>query len=215
MYLAAALVGFTACGSSPSAPPLPPDAAIQDQDPGIISSFDALPLSYPEGPYGNSVGALIANLQTYGYRDTSQKQLEVLSLSDFYDPEGVKGTGGTPLKVILVNAVALWCSACKEEAPILEKECQKYTDQGLQCYTAIFEDSSGAPAQQKDIDSWIASYGITFPVALDSAFKWGAYFNKAATPMNMYIDARTMKILQIQEGFIELTFDTSVRRYLK
>src|SRR5688572_17905283 len=69
---------------------------------------------YPPGPYGRSVGSVIENLEFLGWHDPvaanyDPANFEIVRLSDFYDPSGEQ------LKLIVLNASAVWCSVCRAE----------------------------------------------------------------------------------------------------
>ena len=60
-----------------------------------------------------------------------------------------------------------------------------------------------------DMVNWGATYQVQFPFAVDPGFKSGVYFDRAATPMNMLVDARTMKILVLVTGYSPTLYDTA------
>ncbi|MFO7180642.1 MAG: hypothetical protein DIU78_018220, partial [Pseudomonadota bacterium] len=104
------------CGSEPLDSG---DGATEPTSDGRIISIvepeaDAVPApppEYPDGPYGTAVGATIANLAFLGWRDPvaagyDETALELVRLSDFYNPEGTKND----VRVIVLNASAVWCS---------------------------------------------------------------------------------------------------------
>jgi hypothetical protein len=44
------------------------------------------------------------------------------------------------------------------------------------------------------LKTWGTTYAVEFPMMLDPGFKFGRFFTADATPMNLIIDARTMRI---------------------
>ena len=62
------------------------------------------------------------------------------------------------------------------------------------------------------MDSWRDEYKVNGVIVADAPMIWGAFFDRSATPLNMFIDARTMKILDMSMGFeaawIQKGFDT-------
>jgi hypothetical protein len=216
-----------ACGGAPSNPPpvdLVPDAGEQPdgevdagevpyQDPGIPPPDPSI--VYPAPPYGTSPGDTIHEIKLYGYADFSDpnSSWRPIALSDFYDPNGNRGPDGAPLKVMLVNVSAVWCQVCKLEASSLQAKCDAAKDKGLVCYTAIFEDSVYEPATRNEINYWASTYGITYPIVLDRTFKWGEYFDENATPMNMFIDLKTMQILDIVMGYSDRDISLLIKCY--
>jgi hypothetical protein len=67
----------------------------------------------------------------------------------------------------------------------------------------LFEDNKSGPARPLDLHNWGAptGFGIDFPLLLDPGFKLGAFFSSDATPLNMLVDARTMKVIDATMGY--------------
>ena len=172
-------------------------------EPGV--SATAQPL-YPQGPYGTALGATIANMSFVGWRDPAaagydRANFETLRLSDFYNPAGEAGKPS----VLVVNASAVWCSVCRAEYTHLMRDqiYATYRPMGVEILGVLFEDNDGLPARPQDLELWGGADGfsVTFPLVLDPGFKSGIYFDSDATPLNMIIDTRSMKILKIDMGF--------------
>ena len=169
--------------------------------PGPTSTFAA----YPAGPYGTTRGAVIANLSFSGWKHPDAAsydvgKFEAVRLSDFYDPDG-----HSDVKVLAINASAVWCSVCRAEYQDM-KATQVYTAsraKGVEILGALFEDVAYYPAQPQDLSNWgvATRYDVKFPLVLDPGFKLGAYFDSDATPLNMLIDVRTMTIVQVTMGW--------------
>ena len=161
--------------------------------------------SYPEGPYGNEPGSISGDLTfPEGWLDPTAmgydlSKLVPISLSDFYAPEGLD-EAGERTELILLNASALWCQACKVEHKELPKKYREFRPRGLQILGALFQDGAYAPAQPKHLAAWTAAYKTNFPMALDPEFQMGALGSAGSAPLNVIIDARTMKILKIVIG---------------
>ncbi|HET7541931.1 MAG TPA: hypothetical protein VFK05_18785 [Polyangiaceae bacterium] len=164
---------------------------------------------YPAGPYGTSRGAIIENLSFLGWKrpdlsgyDTSK--FETIKLSDFYDPDGRTG-----VKLLAINASAVWCSVCRREYLEMKSNDTYATLRplGLEILGTLFEDNASFPAQPSDLKTWSgpSTFAVKFPMALDPGFKLGAYFDSDATPLNMLIDVRTMTIVQITMGISDPT----------
>jgi hypothetical protein len=188
-------------------------AEVPYQDPGLAAPARAQK-NYPAGPYGTTKGETLQDIELFGYK-SPVTAWNTISLSDFYDPDGNKGPNGVPLKLLIVNVSAVWCSVCKYEAPLLLKKCQDNRSKGLACYCSIFENDKQQPADRTDVNWWMRNFSVDYPIVLDSLFKWGAYFNKSATPMNMYIDPKTMKIVDVVVGFDEQAMDTEIAQYIQ
>lgn len=168
--------------------------------------------AYPEGPYGRGVGATIANLSFLGWRDPAAAgydpaRLERISLSDFYNPGGT----ANDVRVIMLNASAVWCSVCKAEYRQMRDSGRyaAYRPKGVEILGIIFEDNSYNPAKPSDLVIWGGGDGfsVPFPLVVDPGFKIGVYFESDATPMNMLIDATTMQIVDVTMGYDSKTPD--------
>jgi hypothetical protein len=197
------LLSLTGCGGSDS----PPDQQDFDHGDDVVGAtspespnFVAAP--YPGAPFGTQLGSVINNFDFLGWHEPAARAydpgtFEKVQLSDFYDPDGSKG-----YKVIMINASAVWCSVCKAEyagqidGKSLDQHYQEYAPKGVVFIGALFEDASNPPkpAKPSDLGNWGDKYNVTFPMVLDPGFKFGAFFTADATPMNLVIDARTMKI---------------------
>jgi AhpC/TSA family protein len=160
---------------------------------------------YPAGPYGTSRGATIENLSFLGWSHPDlagyePSKFEVVRLSDFYDPDGHTG-----IKLLAINASAVWCSVCRAE--YAEMNATQIYDTlrplGVEILGALFEDNAFYPAQPQDLKNWgkLSAHSVKFPLVLDPGFKLGTYFDSDATPLNMLIDVRTMTIVQITMGY--------------
>lgn len=192
----------TACGSEP-APERPyfkgaePAGTSTATDPGYEPPFEAR--EYPAGPYGTRPGAVIENLKFSGWKKPAEVEwateaFEPIQLADFYDPDGTKGN-----RYIMLNASAVWCSACRSEYTSFKNEgtYAQYRARGVEFLCVILEDNSNPPKPSKpaDLQTWGKWFDVEFPMLLDPGAKMGAYYGANAFPMNMLIDAKTMTIV--------------------
>lgn len=202
-----------ACSSSPLSSS-PEDAAgpsgVSAPQPGASgagtsASANDTWAAYPAGPFGTSRGATIANLSFSGWKHPDAAAydpalFETVRLSDFYDPEG-RGT----VKLLAINASAVWCSVCRAEYQDMNRTHVYETLQakGAEILGTLFEDNAYAPAQPQDLHNWgmVANHAVKFPLVLDPGFKMGAYFDSDATPLNLLIDVRTMTIVSVDMGY--------------
>jgi len=154
-------------------------------------------------------GATIQNLSFLGSKHPDAAgydpaKFETVRLSDFYDPDGHTG-----VKLLAVNASAVWCSVCRREYEDMHSNdvYGSLHPLGLEILGTLFEDTNSYPAQPKDLKNWagLSTHGVKFPFVLDPGFKLGAYFDSDATPLNMLIDVRTMTIVQVTMGISDPT----------
>ncbi|HYQ41026.1 MAG TPA: hypothetical protein VER11_03640 [Polyangiaceae bacterium] len=223
--LVAATSCLLACSSSPLAPvpesgsgPAPAAGSSGGASAGVGSNpgAGAAPsaatpswTAYPPGPYGTSRGSTIQNLSFLGWKHPDQagydlSKFETIRLSDFYDPDGHTG-----VKLLAINASAVWCGVCRREYQDMHRNDVYATlhGMGLEIFGTLFEDNNYFPAQPIDLKNWgsLSTHAVTFPLGLDPGFKMGAYFDSDATPLNMLIDVRTMTIVQITMGITDPT----------
>lgn len=171
--------------------------------PSVAGEF-APAQAYPPGPYGHGEGAVIDNLEFYGWRDPvgagyDTSHLEKIRLGDFYDPSG------TTTAIIVLNASAVWCTVCQGEMRDMHNAgtYDAVRQRKAQVIGTLFQDATGGPAKPSDLSLWGSSKirAIEFPLVLDPALKMGIYFTSDATPLNLVIDARTMRILHVMMGY--------------
>ncbi|MEI9939329.1 MAG: hypothetical protein WDO69_19075 [Pseudomonadota bacterium] len=173
--------------------------------------------AYPAGPYGTGRGATIENLSFLGWRHPDvagydPAKFETVRLSDFYDPDGLTG-----VKLLAINASAVWCSVCRAEYEDMNST-QVYDTvhpMGVEILGTLFEDNAYYPAQPQDLKNWgvLSTHAVKFPLVLDPGFKLGAFFDSDATPLNMLVDVRTMTIVQVTMGY-STTYWAQVRALL-
>jgi hypothetical protein len=197
-----ALVG---CTSRPLDVPATEDDTSNPVAPLGASEGDFRPVAaYPPGPYGSELRAVIENHAFLGWRDPVRSgfdpnRLERIELADFYDPRG----GGTEL--IVVNASAVWCPACRAEMRDIDVGglSETYRQRKVVLLGTLFEDANFNPAKPEDLELWgnRLNFFLDFPLALDPGLKLGPYFAQSVTPLNLVIDARTMQIIFVQMGY--------------
>jgi hypothetical protein len=203
----AALFAVLGCSSQALEPSAGSPGGVDEPDPGapLEPEGDFRAVSYPVGPYGTEVGSVIANLSFMGWRDPvaadyDGSALERVSFSDFYDPDGEKG-----VEVIVVNSSAVWCTVCQTELADMKEAAvySRFRQAGAEIVGTLFEDAVGDPATPDDLTLWGkgTQRSIAFPLVLDPGLKMGAYFTSDATPLNLVIDARTMRILYSFMGY--------------
>jgi len=160
---------------------------------------------YPVGPYGTGVGSTLQNFAFLGWHDPvaanyDASNLEQVQLSEYYDPDGSKG-----IKLIWINASAVWCSVCRAEMKDIKNNAvhATFAPKGVQMIVTLFEDNKSGPAKPSDLHNWgsLPEHSIDFPLLLDPGFKLGEFFTSDATPLNMLVDARTMKVVDATMGY--------------
>jgi hypothetical protein len=195
------------CVSEPLDAPVTGEETTAPVAPSGASRGNFQPIgAYPAGPYGAERGAVIEDLSFIGWHDPVRAgfdlaNLERVGFSDFYDPNG------TETELIVLNASAVWCPACRLEMATIDQRdmAAAYRASKVAIVGTLFEDRTGAPAKPEDLVLWASQLNFTvdFPLVLDPALQLGPYFSQSVTPLNLVIDARTMKILQVYMGYSE------------
>ncbi|OGO41331.1 MAG: hypothetical protein A2W36_04615 [Chloroflexi bacterium RBG_16_58_14] len=85
-------------------------------------------------------------------------------------------------QVVLVNNWATWCPPCKAEMPALQAYYRDYREQG---FTIIAID---AGETKEDVDAFVISYNLTFPVWLDPTQVATVVFRNPGLPSSYVID---------------------------
>jgi hypothetical protein len=185
----ALLLLVAGCGSN--RPEIPPELLGNDSGCNTVG--------YPKGPYGVDQGALAADACFRGWRrpnETAHEQstLEDLSLGSFHDPYGER------YELVLVNTAALWCSVCQVEHRDLPRRYEELSSRGLVVLSALFQDERANPADVSDLTAWVETFDVPFPMVLDPAYQLGAYASAETAPLNLVLDARTMRIVEKYVG---------------
>src|SRR6185369_8743290 len=106
---------------------------------------------------------------------------------------------------IWINASAVWCSVCRAEMRDIKNNGvhAAFAAKGVQLLVTLFEDNKSGPAKPLDLHNWgsLPDHAIDFPLVLDPGFKLGAFFTSDATPLNMLVDARTMRVIDATMGY--------------
>jgi hypothetical protein len=182
------VAALAACGTN--RPEIPPELLANPPSAGGCDT-----INYPSGPYGTAVDTIAADACFRGWRNPSsaphvESSLEDISLGSFYDP-----TGDT-YELLLVNTAAVWCAACKNEHKTLPAHYAALAPRGLAILSALFQDNAGKPAALSDLTTWVETFHVTFPMALDPDYQLGTYASAETAPLNLVVDARNIQIME-------------------
>lgn len=142
--------------------------------------------SYPAGPFGTTECARIENL-ALTQPDNSTVDLQ-----------SIRSQASSELLLVVTSAG--WCTACIEEQPQLQAIHEQFSGKGLVVMVSLFEDSNYAPVDGSYAEQWKRQYELDFMVVADPDKQLHQYYDPSLTPMQMLVDASTMKILQIFVG---------------
>ncbi len=185
-------------------------------DAAPVDNVDAAPsgLPYPSGPYGSGPEDVMRNHQWVGWVDNNgdgdqyNDGVRLFELGEYHtatDPDA---------KIIMLSAAAGWCGPCRAEANGSSRMMSDYGSRGVRFATAIFEDDGGAPVDRDYVKQWGETFNLAYTTLVDSTFQMGRYFDENAMPMNMFVDARDMKIIVVTNGFDEQSFRDILDYYL-
>ena len=188
--------------STPNVPDAPDVAADAGADAGRDAGPDAAvpPIdrcaaraTYPQGPFGRGEGDVIADLSFEG--------------ADGAPVSFSTARADCAARLLLLSTSAGWCTACREEQPLLERLSRDHAAAGLVVWVTLFENDDYAPASLRDVTAWVRRYDLTFPVVLDAPFVMSAYYDRNSTPMNMLVNLETMEIVHIAIGSVDSNFE--------
>lgn len=176
-------LALSACGDN--TPTIPPE---------LLTPTGCASPDYPSGPFGTEEGQTLANACFKGFRNPksaqiSESTLENISFADYYNPAGGKG-----IELVLVNTSAVWCSACRTEHEGLPARNQEFYDRGLRIVSTLFQDAKRNPATIADLKIWVETFDSDYAMALDPSYQLGEFARAETAPLNLVINARTMKI---------------------
>lgn len=169
-----------------------PDAGdTSEPSDGSADDSDAGSDLCPPGPYGTSVGDRLE-----GFEFTDQDE-QPLSLCDIHaDPAA---------RLLLISTSAEWCTACREEQPLLQALADEYGPDGFRVLVTLFEDANFGPADTQDVQEWRELYDLSLFTVLDVGNSFSPFYDVSLTPMNMFVSvdpaaANPMEILSIEVG---------------
>jgi hypothetical protein len=190
-WTAALIAVLAGCGTN--RPEIPPELLGSSGDSSLVAGCENP--SYPGGPFGTDPGATVVNTcfrgwATPGNGEHTDAALVDLGLGAFYDPTHKQ------YELLLVNTAALWCAACKAEHQTLGQHYAELAPHGLALVSALFQNNAAEPAGVDNLKQWVETFDVKFPMLLDPDYQLGAYASAETAPLNLLIDARTMRIMQ-------------------
>jgi len=165
---------------------------------------------YPCGPYGHLPCELITDHRFVPANDAARALAGEDGLLDMHDLVADESVTG-----ILLYGTAGWCSACAAESRVLndmyaDNQPIPGTEGRAEFVAVVFEDGNYEPASLAYATRYADQYDFDFPVVADPRGDILYYFDAASTPGNIFIDATTMTIFYVAQGFM----DSSMRATL-
>lgn len=155
--------------------------------------------TYPLGPYGTGVGKVVnPGLSWKGYLPNAT-DVSTIAPTDLYDCDGSKG-----IDAIIFDVAAQWCAACQSQAANAPQLFSQYDQLGIHVVTLVVQDASTAPATTTTAEQWKDQYKLTdVTVVADPGFAFAPLNETSVSlPVTIIVDPRTMKIMQVTEGYI-------------
>lgn len=90
-------------------------------------------------------------------------------------------------KVVLVNFWGTWCEPCKEETPALQQAYERLRGEGLVVVGVNLTNQEGSRADAK-IQQFVDSYGVTYPIALDTDGSVASDYRLYPIPTSYIVD---------------------------
>lgn len=84
---------------------------------------------------------------------------------------------------VILNFWASWCPPCKAEMPALQRVYEAYRDQGL----VVVAVNVTAQDARPNVESFVADYGLTFPVLLDLDARVATMYRVHSLPTTFFI----------------------------
>ncbi len=214
IFALSALSVLVACSSSA---PAPGPTTVQDPGTAAPTATNPQGVAYPTTNIGYTVRTRIPNLKFVGYKAASPTgQLTttgtppVIQLADLYNPNGTNGN----TIIIHISAGSRWCPPCNAEASEIsgyDYQTNKRTGPGIAANLApigvVFVNAlidgftPGTAATLDDLRGWVDDHQVNFTQVLDPATTESAsFFLGASIPWNADIDARSMEIINMQQG---------------
>jgi len=123
--------------------------------------------------------------------DMSDEKLAELKLSQFSSTH----------KVILFDSSAMWCGPCITETRAFANWMKTYEPQGLMIFQTITDGpTKGTRATLPQLDSWISTYNAVGAIGLDWNYNASQFNINNAIPMNVLVDAKTLKVIDKWNG---------------
>lgn len=156
--------------------------------------------AYPQGPYGTAVGDVVANLRFEGWMDPAAEAFDPaatqpIELGALYDPDGATG-----VKLIVVNACAMWCAPCH---PLHAEELATNASElgpAVAIVATLAQDPDFMPMTVDALADWASELQVAVPLGADIDDQLGAFAATEAVPNFIVVNARDMRLLGVFEA---------------
>ena len=156
--------------------------------------------TYPEGPFGVSIGDVIEN---HAMVDSDGSPI---SLGDLRTDAAVK--------ILLVFNTVAYCQGCAAKTAELTELQNELGSQGLLPIVALYENTDYLPAEADDALQYKRRLDLEFPVTADGEAVFQRYFFERAHPMILILDAEDMTILYKEISWQRSEVDAVLAQHL-
>jgi hypothetical protein len=124
-----------------------------------------------------------------------------VSLARFYDPQ--QRLSPTPIRLLHIHVASPWSSSSTQEGADFQGMADALRARGVAWLTVLVQGPQfGVASTVADLNSWVKSFPRGDANVLDpDAKNFGAFFDVTASPLNLWIDARSMEILSAFVGY--------------
>ncbi len=121
----------------------------------------------------------------------------------------------TSHKIILFVISAGWCGPCKVETKSFVGWMKTYGPKGLMIYQTLSDGATtGKTPDPTFLTSWITGYNPMGACGIDPKKLSSQYNTKGTIPMNMILDAKTLKVLEKWNGGSASVTEAKIKKYL-
>jgi hypothetical protein len=149
------------------------------------------------GNLNSKPGDVARNLKWVGYPGANVSSgFKPIQLADYYDPHNKQW------EVLHIAVAAYWCGPCNQETDATVPVADQLKQKKVAFLQALNDGPvTGKPATTTDLSNWITRHNSNFTEMLDPEQEnVGQLFTQPSIPLNVYIDVRSMEILQAYEG---------------
>jgi thiol-disulfide isomerase/thioredoxin len=117
-------------------------------------------------------------------------------------------------KIILLNAAAGWCGPCQQETAGFKSLAAKYPELGI--YQVLFDNvKQGQTPTLSFLNQWVKTLKPAGAVGIDPERNIVPINTGGSTPLNMIIDAKTLKVLKKFNGAPATGLNSVIAPYFK
>lgn len=177
-------------GGEPADPDNGADPAAEDSEPNEEQVASADPDPYPSGPYGFGEGDTVPDVELWDEDGTSVRLSELRAREE--------------VKVFVWSSGAEWCPICRIQAEKLQQLHTSKSQEGLFVLESLYQSTNRRPADPETLKRWKGDLGVTYLLLTEPDPN---YANHTDNPLELVIDAQTMKVRYRQ---LHVTSDLAV-----